>query len=79
MARPRRTGEKTGTGKRRIEQDDHKGQQRKNNPPVGLVTEATDRDTSRKQYAYDPHLDPCPGADRRLLPPPSHPAPALFA
>ena len=24
--------------KRRIEQYDHKGQQRKNNPPVGLVT-----------------------------------------
>ncbi len=58
MARPRRTGEKTGTGKRRIEQYDHKGQQRKNNPPVGLVTEATDRDTGKKQYAYDPHLDP---------------------
>ena len=27
---------------RRVEQCDHKGQQRKNNPPVGLVTEATD-------------------------------------
>ena len=35
MARPRRTGEKAGTGKRRIEQYDHKGQQRKSNPPVG--------------------------------------------
>jgi adenine-specific DNA-methyltransferase len=58
MARPRRTGEKLAAGKRRIEQYDHKGQRRKNNPPVGLVTEATDRDTSRKQYAYDPHLDP---------------------
>ena len=58
MARPRRTGEKTGTGKRRIEQYDHKGQQRKNNAPVGLVTEATDRDTGKEQYAYDPHLDP---------------------
>src|SRR6266498_346024 len=42
MARPREAGEKAGTGKRRVEQCDHKGQQRKNNPPVGLVTEATD-------------------------------------
>ena len=58
MARPRKAGEKAGTGKRRVEQYDHKGKQRKNNPPVGLVTEATDRDTNKKQYAYDPHLDP---------------------
>jgi hypothetical protein len=58
MARPRKAGEKPAAGKRRIEQYDHKGQQRKNNPPVGLVTEATDRDTGKKQYAYDPHLDP---------------------
>src|SRR6266545_487250 len=58
MARPRKAGEKTGIGKRRVEQYDHKGQQRKNNPPVGLVTEATDRDAPKKQYAYDPHLDP---------------------
>jgi adenine-specific DNA-methyltransferase len=58
MARPRKAGGKAGTGKRRVEQYDHKGQQRKNNPPVGLVTEATDRDAPKKQYAYDPHLDP---------------------
>ena len=56
MARPRKAGEKPAVGKRRIEQYDHKGQQRKNNPPVGLVTEATDRDTGKTQYAYDPHL-----------------------
>ncbi|MBI4493397.1 MAG: site-specific DNA-methyltransferase, partial [Chloroflexi bacterium] len=32
---------------------------RANNPPVGLVTPATDLDAGRKQsYAYDPHLDP---------------------
>ena len=54
-ARPR---DKPATGKRRIEQYDHKGQQRKNNPPVGLVTEATDRDAPQARYAYDPHLDP---------------------
>jgi adenine-specific DNA-methyltransferase len=58
MARPRKASKKPATSKRRIEQYDHKGQQRKNNPPVGLVTEATDRDTGKKQYAYDPHLDP---------------------
>jgi len=58
MARPRNASKKLTTSKRRIEQYDHKGQRRKNNPPVGLVTEATDRDTGKKQYAYDPHLDP---------------------
>ena len=58
MARPRKASKRPATSKRRIEQYDHKGQQRKNNPPVGLVTEATDRDTGKKQYAYDPHLDP---------------------
>ena len=58
MARPRKGTDKPATGKRRIEQYDHKGQRRKNNPPVGLVTEATDRDEPRKRYAYDPHLDP---------------------
>ncbi len=58
MARSRKTTDKPATGKRRIEQYDHKGQQRKNNPPVGLVTEATDRDAPKHRYAYDPHLDP---------------------
>jgi adenine-specific DNA-methyltransferase len=63
MARAGKTTGKSATGKRAtrkrpIEQYDHKGQQRKNNPPVGLVTEATDRDTLKQRYAYDPHLDP---------------------
>ncbi|MGH7277654.1 MAG: nucleotidyltransferase family protein [Candidatus Rokuibacteriota bacterium] len=44
MARSRKPTDKRPTGKRLIEQYDHKGKQRKNNPPVGLVTEATDRD-----------------------------------
>src|SRR5271169_1622440 len=45
--------------KRAIEQYDHKGKKRVNNPPVGLVTPETDPlVTSRKTYAYDPHLDP---------------------
>jgi len=45
--------------KRPIEQYEHKSKTRINNPPVGLVTEKTDPPvTSRKTYAYDPHLDP---------------------
>jgi len=45
--------------KRPIEQYDHKGKTRVNNPPVGLVTPKTDPPaTTHKTYAYDPHLDP---------------------
>src|SRR6266404_8422167 len=44
--------------KKPIEQYDHKGKKRVNNPPVGLVTPETDKETGRKTYAYDPHLDP---------------------
>ncbi len=45
-------------GKKPIEQYDHKGKKRVNNPPVGLVTPETDRETGKKAYSYDPHLDP---------------------
>ena len=34
------------------------GQERLNNPPVGLVSPDTDRDGGRKTYAFDSHLDP---------------------
>ena len=44
--------------KKPIEQYAHKGKQRANNPPVGLVTPATDKESGKKTYAYDPHLDP---------------------
>ncbi|MDI6716692.1 MAG: site-specific DNA-methyltransferase [Actinomycetota bacterium] len=44
--------------KKPIEQYEHKGKERVNNPPVGLVTPETDRDSGKKKYAYDPHLDP---------------------
>ncbi len=44
--------------KKPIEQYDHKGKERCNNPPVGLVTPETDSDSGKKTYAYDPHLDP---------------------
>jgi adenine-specific DNA-methyltransferase len=44
--------------KKPIEQYNHKGKKRANNPPVGLVTPQTDKESGRKTYAYDPHLDP---------------------
>ena len=44
--------------KREIEQYDHKNKKRLNNPPVGLVTPDTDKETGKKTYAYDPHIDP---------------------
>ena len=46
------------TAKRDIENYAHKDKKRVNNPPVGLVTPATDQDAGKKTYAYDPHLDP---------------------
>ena len=53
MPRPRRS-----PSQRSIEAYDHTGQERLNNPPVGLVSPETDRDVGRKTYEYDPHLDP---------------------
>lgn len=41
-----------------IEQYDHRGKERTNNPPVGLVTPETDIDSEKKTYEYDPHIDP---------------------
>src|ERR1019366_6959069 len=56
---PRKETPKNKTKKRHIEQYDHKGKKRVNNPPVGLVTPQTDPlATTHKTYAYDPHLDP---------------------
>ena len=55
MPRPRRNRQ---SGQRAIEAYDHAGQERLNNPPVGLVSPDTDRDEGRKTYQYDPHLDP---------------------
>ena len=53
MPRPRRS-----QSQRPIEAYDHLGQERLNNPPVGLVSPDTDSDASHKTYEYDPHLDP---------------------
>lgn len=52
MARIRKTNKKP------IEQYDHKGKMRINNPPVGLVTPDTDIDSGKKKYSYDLYLDP---------------------
>ncbi|MGH9188924.1 MAG: site-specific DNA-methyltransferase, partial [Acidimicrobiales bacterium] len=41
-----------------VEQYEHPDKKRLNNPPVGLVTPATDPDGARVAYAFDPHLDP---------------------
>jgi hypothetical protein len=60
MARPRKAASKAAkkTAKKPIEQYEHADKKRKNNPPVGLVTPDTDKETGKKTYAYDPHLDP---------------------
>jgi adenine-specific DNA-methyltransferase len=44
--------------KRAVEQYEHKGKTRPNNPPVGLVDAAAEPPQTKKSYAYDPHLDP---------------------
>ena len=36
----------------------HKGAKRKNNPPVGLVSSATDYLNGMTKYEHDPHVDP---------------------
>jgi adenine-specific DNA-methyltransferase len=50
---------KAAGNKRKVEAYQHKGKQRLNNPPAGLVTAETDPPTPAKRtYEYDPHLDP---------------------
>lgn len=61
MARTKKTSQSDGgeqTGKKPREQYKHTGKERINNPPVGLVTPETDKETGKKQYTYDPHIDP---------------------
>ncbi len=41
-----------------VNQYTHSESKRTNNPPVGLVTPATDPDHPKKRYSYDPRLDP---------------------
>ena len=44
--------------KKEIETYTHPEEQRPNNPSVGLVTPETDKDSAKKTYSFDPHLDP---------------------
>lgn len=52
------TKAKKTTPQKAIEPYEHKGKERLNNPPVGLVNADSEPDEPRKTYAYDPHLDP---------------------
>ena len=54
MAR-RRTQKSAGIA---VEAYSHKGKKRKNIPPVGLVSSATDKLNGRTKYQHDPHIDP---------------------
>ncbi len=60
MPRGRRRRDATANTGRQVDSYEHRGKDRPNNPPVGLVTPTTDPDigTRKKTYAYDPHLDP---------------------
>lgn len=50
---------RTSRPKRKVEAYQHKGKERLNNPPAGLVTPKTDPPTpAKKTYQYDAHLDP---------------------
>ncbi len=54
-------GDDAGTARgrgRAIEQYEHRGKRRVNNPPVGLVKSENDPDSGKRTWAYDPHLDP---------------------
>ncbi len=44
--------------KKDIESYAHRDKERANNPPVGLVTPATDKEAGKKTYTHDPHIDP---------------------
>ena len=58
MAKGIKKADGVGTTKP-IEQYEHKDKKRLNNPPVGLVDEGTESyRNGRKQYEYDPHIDP---------------------
>jgi len=42
----------------KIDSYSHSGKKRKNNPPVGLVSSATDKINGYTKYEHDPHIDP---------------------
>ena len=49
---------RTNSTKRDIESYAHFGKDRRNNPPVGLVTPDTDPETTASTFPHDPHIDP---------------------
>lgn len=51
-------GRRSKNKQRQVEQYTHRGKDRVNNPPVGLVTPETDGREDVKTYRHDPHLDP---------------------
>lgn len=53
MPKPRKK-----TTKSKVDLYIHKGEKRKNNPPVGLVSTTTDKLNGRTKYQHDPHIDP---------------------
>jgi hypothetical protein len=55
--RGRTSGSSRSSGKS-IEQYEHRGAERVNNPPVGLVSPELNGVGARRRYEYDPHLDP---------------------
>lgn len=44
--------------KKNVENYEHKGAKRLNNPPVGLVNMKTEKVEQKKTYKFDPHLSP---------------------
>src|SRR5262245_10649949 len=56
ISKTKTTKKKTPT-KKTIEPYEHRGKERLNNPPVGLVNADSEPEEPRKTYTYDPHLD----------------------
>lgn len=55
---PRKKVIKKNMKKFEVEAYSHEGLKRKNNPPVGLVSSATDKINGKTKYQHDPHIDP---------------------
>lgn len=43
---------------KKLDNYEHAESKRKNNPPVGLVSSATDKPSNNAKYQHDPHVDP---------------------
>lgn len=56
----KRKGRQVAATPKPIKQYEHSDKKRTNNPHIGLVNDATDREygQNKKTYQYDPHLDP---------------------